>query len=65
MASGFSDGAVTDATGELYTRPRIDRHEDARIVRSAFAEVRSIQTLLADVCRDAGDGRTLLRRTRQ
>jgi len=61
MAIGVADGTVTDAAGELYTRPRIDRREDARIVRSALDEVRSIQTLLADVYKDAGDGRTLLR----
>jgi hypothetical protein len=41
--------------------PEIDRRPDARIVRSALDEVRAIRTLLADVYKDAGDGRTLLR----
>ena len=40
---------------------KLDRREDARIVRSALDEVRSIQSLLADVYKDTGDGRTLLR----
>jgi hypothetical protein len=39
----------------------IDRRPDARIVRSALDEVKAIQTLLSDVYKDAGDGRTLLR----
>jgi hypothetical protein len=41
--------------------PLIDRRPDARIVRSALDEVKAIQTLLSDVYKDAGDGRTLLR----
>jgi hypothetical protein len=40
---------------------QVDRHPDSRIVRSALDEVKAIQTLLADVYKDAGDGRTLLR----
>lgn len=40
---------------------RVDRRPDARIVRSALDEVKAIQTLLADVYRDPGDGRTLVR----
>ena len=43
--------------------PLIDRRPDARIVRSALDEVKAIQTLLSDVYKDAGDGRTLLKRT--
>jgi hypothetical protein len=39
----------------------IKRRPDARIVRSALDEVKAIQTLLADVYTDIGDGRTLLR----
>ncbi len=39
----------------------IDRRPDSRIVRSALDEVKTIQTLLLDVYKDAGDGRTLLR----
>ncbi len=39
----------------------IERRPNARIVRSALDEVRAIQTLLADVHKDAGDGRTLVR----
>src|SRR5271166_6728650 len=41
--------------------PQIDRRPDARIVRSALDEVKAIQTLLSDVYKDLGDGRTLLR----
>jgi len=41
--------------------PTIDRRGDARIVRSALDEVKAIQTLLADIYKDAGDGRTLVR----
>jgi hypothetical protein len=40
---------------------QIDRRPDARIVRSALDEVKAIQTLLSDVYKEAGDGRTLLR----
>ena len=40
---------------------QIDRRPDARIVRSALDEVKAIQTLLSDVYKDAGEGRTLLR----
>ncbi len=40
---------------------KIDRRDNARIVRSAIDEVKSIQTILADLYKDAGDGRTLLR----
>lgn len=39
----------------------IDRCGDARIIRGALDEVRAIQTLLADIYKDAGDGRTLVR----
>ena len=42
-------------------RRTVDRRPDARIVRSALDEVKAIQTLLSDVYKDAGDGRTLLR----
>ena len=38
--------------------PQIDRRPDARIVRSALDEVKAIQTLLSDVYKDLGDGRT-------
>lgn len=40
---------------------KIDGRPNARIVRSALDEVKAIQTLLADVYKDVGDGRTLLR----
>lgn len=40
---------------------RIDRRPNARITRSALDEVKAIQTLLADVYKDIGGGRTLLR----
>lgn len=39
----------------------VDRRADALIVRDPLDEVKAIQTLLADVYKDAGDGRTLLR----
>jgi hypothetical protein len=42
-------------------KPQVDRRPDARIVRSALDEVKAIQTLLSDVYKDVGDGRTLLR----
>lgn len=40
---------------------KIKCRPNARISRSALDEVKSIQTLLSDVYKDAGDGRTLLR----
>ena len=40
---------------------KIEQRSDARILRSALDEVKAIQTLLADVYKDSGDGRTLLR----
>lgn len=43
------------------TEPVFEKTPDARIVRSAYDEIKAIQTLLSDVYRDAGDGRTLLR----
>ena len=42
-------------------RLRIERRPNARIERSALDEVRTIQTLLQDAYKDAGDGRTLVR----
>ena len=39
----------------------VDVRPDAGIVRSRLDEIRAIQTLLADVYKDAGDGRTLFR----
>ena len=41
--------------------PHIDVRPDAGIVRSPLDEIKAIQTLLADVYKDAGDGRTLFR----
>ncbi len=41
--------------------PYIDVRPDAGIVRSPLDEIKAIQTLLADVYKDAGDGRTLFR----
>lgn len=40
---------------------KVERRDDARIVRNKQAEIKSIQTLLDDVYKDEGDGRTLLR----
>nr|MBC8360840.1 hypothetical protein [Candidatus Desulfatibia profunda] len=39
----------------------IDRQLDSRIVRDPLDEVRAIKSLLADVYKDAGDGRSLVR----
>ena len=41
--------------------PDVDVRPNAGIVRSPLDEIKAIQTLLADVYRDAGDGRTLFR----
>ena len=41
--------------------PINNRRLDSRIVRDPLDEVRAIKSLLADVYRDAGDGRTLVR----
>lgn len=41
--------------------PNVDVWPNARIVRSPLDEIKAIQTLLADVYKDAGDGRTLFR----
>ena len=41
--------------------PDIDVRSDARIVRNQLDEIKAIQNLLADVYKDAGDGRTLFR----
>ena len=39
----------------------VDVRSNSRIVRSPLDEIKAIQTLLADVYKDAGDGRTLFR----
>ena len=41
--------------------PHVDVRPNAGIVRSPLDEIKAIQTLLADVYKDAGDGRTLFR----
>ena len=41
--------------------PNIDVRPNAGIVRSPLDEIKAIQTLLADIYKDAGDGRTLFR----
>ena len=41
--------------------PYVDIRPSAGIVRSPLDEIKAIQTLLADVSKDAGDGRTLFR----
>ena len=41
--------------------PYVDIRPSAGIVRSPLDEIKAIQTLLADVYKDAGDGRTLFR----
>ena len=47
--------------GPRHSGRSIDRRGDARIVRGVLDEVKAIQTLLADIYKDAGDGRTLVR----
>jgi hypothetical protein len=49
------------AANQENDRMDIRRRPDARIVRRALDEVKAIQTLLADVYKDVGDGRTLVR----
>ena len=41
--------------------PDVDVRRNAGIVRSPLDEIKAIQTLLADIYKDAGDGRTLFR----
>ena len=41
--------------------PDVDVRPNAGIDRSSLDEIKAIQTLLADVYKDAGDGRTLFR----
>ncbi len=41
--------------------PEVDVRPTTGLVRSSLDEIKAIQTLLADVYRDAGDGRTLFR----
>ena len=41
--------------------PSVDIRPDTGIVRSPLDEIKAIRTLLADVYKDAGDGRTLFR----
>ena len=45
----------------LIDNMKVEPRENARILRSALDEVKSIQTLLSDVYKDDGGGRTLLR----
>ena len=49
------------AIASFVMSPAFESRPNARIVRSALDEIKAIQTLLSDVYRDAGDGRTLLR----
>ena len=51
----------TSAIVSYVMNPVFGSRPNARIVRSAQDEIKTIQTLLSDVYRDAGDGRTLLR----
>ena len=54
-------GIVFPAIASFVTTRDFERRPNARIVRSALNEIKAIQTLLSNVYRDAGDGRTLLR----
>lgn len=51
---------MTDSNDKEHPRD-VDVRRNAGIVRSPLDEVKAIQTLLADVYKDAGDGRTLFR----
>ncbi len=51
----MNDGTNKDCS------PNVDVRRNAGIVRNPLDEIKAIQTLLADVYKDAGDGRTLFR----
>ena len=51
---------MNESTNGEHSRA-IDVRRNAGIVRSPLDEIKAIQTLLADVHKDAGDGRTLFR----
>ena len=51
---------MNEGTNE-YPLPNVDVRPNAGIVRDPIDEIKAIQTLLADVYKDAGDGRTLFR----
>ena len=51
---------MDEGTGEERL-PDVDVRLSAGIVRSPLDEIKAIQTLLADIYKDAGDGRTLFR----
>ena len=51
---------MTESNDKVHPRD-IDVRRNAGIVRSPLDEIKAIQTLLADVYKDAGDGRTLFR----
>ncbi len=66
MESSFSADIKAEPEGasavaSFVMTPGFESRPNARIVRSALDEIKAIQTLLSDVYRDAGDGRTLLR----
>ena len=56
MCVGLSEG-ISAYGGS----PKVSVRPNAGIVRSPLDEIKAIQTLLADVYKDAGDGRTLFR----
>ena len=58
MAERYRANLVDEGTKEAQT---IDVRRNTGIVRSPLDEIKAIQTLLADVYKDAGDGRTLFR----
>ena len=51
---------MNEGTNEEHL-PDVDIRSNVGIVRSPLDEIKAIQTLLADVYKDAGDGRTLFR----
>ena len=66
LESSFSVDSEAEPEGasaiaSFVMTPDFERRPNARIVRSALDEIKAIQTLLSDVYRDAGHGRTLLR----
>ena len=58
MTERYRANLVDEGTNKART---IDVRRNAGIVRSPLDEIKAIQTLLADVYKDAGDGRTLFR----
>ena len=52
---------MDEGTDQEHFLPKVDVRRNAGIDRSPLDEIKAIRTLLADVYKDAGDGRTLFR----